>query len=165
MPFVRQPMILLVSEDPALLSAIEPVLRSTGVEVRIAMSSEHAMDICQEVAAPALLLLDGMLHDVQASRVLANVRETERGPHIAIVLLADTVEDEWHGRLMEGVLDDLIPRSRGNAHWRVRLEMVLRTYHRIGGVESVAGVAAGVRADGRADRCVQPDDVGDDAIS
>lgn len=131
MPIVHQPTILLLSDDPALLSTVEPVLRSIGVETKIALSAEHAIAACAEQVAPELILMDGSLQGSQAGRVLAAVRETVRGPHVAVVLLADSVSEEWAGRLAEGVLDDLIPRDPGNPHWRVRLETVLRTYHRM----------------------------------
>lgn len=131
MPIVRQPTILLVSDDPALLTTVEPVLRSTGVEVKIAFSAEHAIAACAEHESPDLVLMDDNLAGSQASRVLAAVRDTLRGPHIAVVLLADAVSDEWSGRLAEGVLDDLIPRDERNPHWRLRLQIVLRTYHRM----------------------------------
>ena len=131
MPVVRQPTILLVSDDPALLSALEPVLQSTGVEVKIALSAEHAIAASAAQEAPDLILMDSNLQGSDASRVLAAVRDTLRGPHIAVVLLADGVSEEWRGRLVEGALDDLIPRDRGNPHWRIRLDTVLRTYHRM----------------------------------
>lgn len=131
MPIVRQPTILLYSDDPPLLSVFEPVLRSTGIEVRIALSEEHVIAACADLAAPDLLLVDGNLPDVKASQVLAAVRDTVQGPHVAIVLLADSISAEWSERLAEGVLDDLIPRDPENPHWRLRLDMVLRTYHRM----------------------------------
>ena len=131
MPFVRQPTILLASDDPALLSEFDPILRSTGVAVKVALSAEHAIAACSEQEPPDLILMDSHLEDSQASRLLAAVRDTIRGPHCAIVLLADSVSEEWSGRLAEGVLDDLIPRDKGNPHWQLRLDAVLRTYHRM----------------------------------
>lgn len=131
MPSESRPIILLASHDPALLAAIEPIVSSSGAEARVALSGEAVLAAVQGPSAPNLMLLDCELPGMLPGQLLAMVRDALGGHRYPIVLLADTVSVEWEARLQEGVLDDLIPRSIANAHWRVRLDAVLRTCHRM----------------------------------
>src|SRR5580698_1816346 len=131
MPVVRQPTVLLASNDPVLLGSIEPLLRLSGVSIRIVLSPEEARAALLAPTPPDLALLDVQLAGEETDRLTAAVRESAAGLQFPIVLLSDEVTDEWSARLAEGVLDDLIPRSINSPHGRLRLDIVLRTYHRM----------------------------------
>ncbi len=131
MPVVRQPTVLLASNDPVLLGSIEPLLRLSGVSIRIVLSPDAARAALLAPTPPDLALLDVQLAGEETDRLTAAVRESAAGLQFPIVLLSDEVTDEWSARLAEGVLDDLIPRSIHHPHGRLRLDIVLRTYHRM----------------------------------
>lgn len=135
MPSELRPTILLASHDPAVLAALEPVLSAGGAETKVVLSGEAALSALIAPRLPDLALLDIELPGVQLSQMLASARGATGGYRYPIVLLADAVTDEWAARLQEGVLDDLIPRSPANPHWRVRIDSVLRTYHRMRDLE------------------------------
>jgi DNA-binding response OmpR family regulator len=123
--------LLLASHDPALLTALEPVLAASGAEVKVVLSGEEALAALHAPRLPDLALLDMELPGIPLGQLLAAARCATGGYRYPIVLLADEVKDEWAARLSEGVLDDLIPRSPENPHWRIRLDAVLRSYHRM----------------------------------
>jgi diguanylate cyclase (GGDEF)-like protein len=57
------------------------------------------------------------------SQLLANARASAAAT-LPILLIADTVTQEFSDRLAEGVIDDLIPRAADLAYWRLRIDQV-----------------------------------------
>ena len=55
------------------------------------------------------------------------LRTETAGRRFPIVLIADTVTEEWADRLAEGVIDDVILRGEEMAYWQLRLDLVQRT--------------------------------------
>ena len=133
MPTQFSPSYLLASPDPVLLAALEPVLAAAGVQVEIVLSLEAALASIAHPQAPTLALLDttlpGMDPRMNIERLLATVRAGETTARLPIVLISDTVTQEWIDRLAEGVIDDLILRTAELPYWRLRVEMVLRNRH------------------------------------
>ena len=119
---------LLASSEPALLTASEPVLLAAGVRVEVVLTAQAALEAMTSATPPALALLDANLAGMPMGQLLAAVTEagSKRFP---IVLISDTVTDEWINRLGEGVIDDLILRGDEIAYWQLRLDRVLRTHH------------------------------------
>jgi two-component system, cell cycle response regulator len=118
--------ILLASSDPALLKVMEPLLLSMGAHVEIVLSAEAALASVGGLNHPGLLLLDETLPGMATAQLLAVVRAQIDGPCFPIVLIADTVTQEWIDRLADGVVDDLILRSGEPAYWRLRIDSVRR---------------------------------------
>lgn len=123
--------LLLASHDPALLAALEPVLAASGAEVKIVLSGEDALAALHAPHLPHLALIDTELSGVPLGLLLSSARGAAGGYRYPIVLLADEVTAECAALLTEGMLDDLIPRSHAHPHWRIRLDAVLRSYHRM----------------------------------
>jgi diguanylate cyclase (GGDEF)-like protein len=73
---------------------------------------------------------------------LASARSDSVGRHNPIVLISDTVTQEWIDRLAEGVIDDLVPRSIDPAFLHLRLQAVLREHRRSHELEMLREVAA-----------------------
>jgi len=73
---------------------------------------------------------------------LASARSDSVGRHYPIVLISDTVTQEWIDRLAEGVIDDLVPRSIDPAFLHLRLQAVLREHRRSHELEMLREVAA-----------------------
>ncbi len=123
---------LLASHDPALLAAAEPVLAASGIRVNTALSIEAALAAMTAPNSPSLVLLDvnlpGMEPCTSVPQMLAAVYASRKGHGFPIVLISDTVTEEWSNRLTEGVIDDLIQRAVAPMHLRIRLETALRNH-------------------------------------
>jgi diguanylate cyclase (GGDEF)-like protein len=127
------PIFLLASPDPALLAALEPALVASGAQVEVVLSLEAALDSIAAPRALTLALLDtslpGMDPRMNIERLLASARAGDNANRLAIVLISDTVTQNWIDRLAEGVIDDLILRTAEIPYWRLRIEMLLRNRH------------------------------------
>jgi two-component system, cell cycle response regulator len=139
---------LLASPDPALLAAIEPVLLACGAKVEIVLSLEAALSSIAGPEPPALALLDATLPGLDPrmniERLLAAVRfqSEDCASPLSIVLISDTVTQNWIDRLAEGVIDDIILRTAEIRYWRVRIEMVLRIRNKSRELETFREAAA-----------------------
>ena len=122
------PIFLLASSDPALLTAIEPVLLATGARVEIVLSAEAALIAITAPIPPTLALIDTNLSglDQGIDHLLTAVRVDISNRRLPLLLIADTVTQQWRNRLSEGVIDDVIPRASDHAYWRLRVAMALR---------------------------------------
>jgi two-component system, cell cycle response regulator len=126
MPSDTPPTFLFASHDSALLSAVEPMLSATGARVEVVLSAEAARAAITGGNPPSLLLLDANLPGMPTGQLLAAARAQTDGPGFPIVLIADTVTQEWIDRLADGAVDDLIPRSAEIPYWQLRIDLVLR---------------------------------------
>ncbi len=125
------PVFLLASAEPALLSAYEPILAANQASVEIFLSAEAALPALTAAHAPTLALIDVQLPGMEINRLLAAARAEATGRRFPILLIADTITQEWIDRLAEGVIDDLLPRSTEPAFLRLRVEAVLREHRRL----------------------------------
>jgi diguanylate cyclase (GGDEF)-like protein len=127
------PIFLLASSEPALLSAIEPVLLATGARVEIALSAQAALAIITAPIPPTLALIDTNLSgsdpdsDHAIDDLLTAVRVDISSRRLPLLLIAETITQQWQDRLAEGVIDDVIPRASDPAYWTLRVAMALRT--------------------------------------
>jgi len=117
---------LLASPDTDLLAAIEPTLLAAGTRVEIVLSAQAALASISGQRSPSLVLLDAELPGMPMGQLLAAVRAEAESARLPIVLIADTVTQEWIDRLAEGAVDDLILRSAESTYWQLRLDLVLR---------------------------------------
>jgi diguanylate cyclase (GGDEF)-like protein len=124
------PVYLLASPDRALLADLEPVLAADGARVEIFLSAEGALLALTAAHAPTLALIDVNLPGMEIGQLLAMARTKAVGRRYPIVLISDTVTQEWTDRLAEGIIDDLVPRSAEPSFLRLRLQAVLREHHR-----------------------------------
>jgi len=134
--------ILLASPEPALLATVEPVLRAAGTRVEVVLTAEAALNAMKAPHAPELALLDAGLPGMPTGQLLAALRAETGERRFPIVLISDTVQQEWVDRLAEGVIDDVILRADEVAYWRLRLECVLRDDRSVHELESLREVAA-----------------------
>jgi len=145
------PVFLLVSPDPALLAELEPVLTADGTRVEVFFSARAALLAMTATHAPTLALIDvnlpdfihhGMDPGMSMGQFLASARADSAGRPYPIVLISDTVTQEWIDRLAEGVVDDLVPRSIEPAFLHLRLQAVLREHRRSRELEMLRDAAA-----------------------
>jgi diguanylate cyclase (GGDEF)-like protein len=125
------PVFLLASNEPALLAALEPVLAVNGARVEIFLSAEAALPALTAAHAPTLALIDVNLPGLAIGQLLAAARAEATGRRFPIILICDTITQEWIDRLAEGILDDLLPSSTEPAFLRLRVEAVLRDHRRL----------------------------------
>jgi diguanylate cyclase (GGDEF)-like protein len=143
---------LLASPDQALLAAVEPVLLTFGATVEIVLSLEAAMAAIAGPEPPTLALLDASLPGLDPrmniERLLAAARASslavseDRVIPLSIILISDTVAQDWIDRLAEGVIDDLILRTAEIPYWRLRIGMTLRSRHKAHELETFREAAA-----------------------
>jgi diguanylate cyclase (GGDEF)-like protein len=130
---------LLASPEPSLLAAFEPVLAASGAHVEIVLSAEAALAALTAARPLTLALLDTKLMDQESvnapgldmGRLLAAAQTEHGGPRLPIVLISDTVTEEWLSRLAEGVIDDLLPRTTEPTFLCSHLDTVLRTHRMV----------------------------------
>ena len=126
MPSHASPAFLLASPDPALLSAVEPVFLAAGARVEAVLSSEAMLAFLVRGNRPALLVLDARLPGMPIGQLLAATRAIYDGPRFSVVIIADTVTQDWIDRLADGAIDDLILRPAELAYWQLRIDLLLR---------------------------------------
>jgi diguanylate cyclase (GGDEF)-like protein len=136
------PVFLLASHEPILLKEIEPMLIASGARAEIVLSAEAAYVAMTAPNPPSLALLDVNLPGMGMTELLAAVRADAGGRRFPIVLISDTISQEWINRLTEGVIDDLIPHAAEQAYWRLRLDLVVRNHHRMRELELLREAAA-----------------------
>jgi diguanylate cyclase (GGDEF)-like protein len=142
MPANSTPVFLLASPDPALLTGLEPVLAVGGARVEIFLSAEAALSALTAADAPTLALLDVNLPGIEMGQLLATARAETADRRFPIVLISDTVTQEWIDGLAEEVIDDLLPRTFQPAFLRLRLEAVLRNHGKSRELELLRETAA-----------------------
>lgn len=130
-----QPSTLLISRDPTLIAAVQPVLHQAGMAGSIAFSPKLALSEFTTPRPPCLVFydIDAAGNDGESAfcHWLTEARAAAHGHIVPIVLFADSANEEWMNCLADGALDDLIPRSVASPFWRVRLTLVLRTWQRL----------------------------------
>ncbi|MGH9589761.1 MAG: GGDEF domain-containing protein [Terracidiphilus sp.] len=121
------PTCLLASPEPALLALVEPILLASGTRVEVALSAQTALDLIEAGTPLAMALIDANLHGMDIGDLLIRARASCTNG-FPIVLITDTVTQDWIDRVTEGLLDDLILRAENPAYWQVRLRMALQTH-------------------------------------
>jgi diguanylate cyclase (GGDEF)-like protein len=141
MSALAQPTFLFASQDPHLLTAIEPTLLAAGARVDILLSAQVALASISGPRTPNLILLDAQLPGMPIGQLLAAIRAEAQGARMPIVLIADTVTQDVIDRLADGAVDDLILRSAESSYWQLRLDQVLRNQRMAHELETLRDVA------------------------
>jgi diguanylate cyclase (GGDEF)-like protein len=106
------------------------------------LSADPALVSLTAPHPPALALLDVRLPGMSTGQLLAAARAEATGRSFPIVLIADTVTEEWADRLTEGIIDDVVPSTSELAFLRLRLEAVLRHHRRARELDVLRDAAA-----------------------
>lgn len=141
MPARALPRFLVASPDSTLLVALEPLLLASGARVEIVLSARAALAAMAKPDPPALVLLDTGLPGMPLGQWLSQARAQADGTHIPIILIADTVTQEWIDRLAGGTVDDLILRSAEFPYWQLRVDLALRNRRMAQELESLRDAA------------------------
>ena len=114
--------ILVVDDEPAILAAIAPLLRSRGYEVLTAMSGHAALESVPR-DAPDLVILDLGLPDLDGVVVCSQIRETRNTP--ILVLSARGAEND-KVRALDAGADDYVTKPFGTEELLARIRVALR---------------------------------------
>jgi two-component system cell cycle response regulator len=137
MPVKNPSTFLLASPEPELLAAMEPVLLDAGARVEIVLSAEAALTAMTALSPLGMVLLDTRLPGMETGQLLAAARAESSQKDFPIVLIADSVNEQWMDRLAEGVIDDIILRAAAPSYWQLRLDRVLRSQRMTRELESL----------------------------
>lgn len=136
------PEFLLASNSAPLIAALGASLHDCGEQVRAVASPQVALEAMLGEPVPCLVLIDAGLPGMPIEQLLAAGRAGNDDRRFPIVLISDDGMLGWKDRLAEGVIDDLFPCSMPPFHWRVRLEIVLRTFRHIRELEHLRETTA-----------------------
>jgi two-component system, OmpR family, KDP operon response regulator KdpE len=114
--------ILVVDDEPNILSTLAPLLRSRGYEVSTAMSGRSGIETVER-EQPDLIVLDLGLPDIDGVEVCRTIRESGNVP--IVVLSARGAEDDKVRALDLGA-DDYVTKPFGVAELRARIRVALR---------------------------------------
>jgi two-component system KDP operon response regulator KdpE len=114
--------ILVVDDEPNILSTLGPLLRARGYDVLTAMSGRAAVQTAER-EAPDLIVLDLGLPDIDGVEVCRVLRETLKTP--IVVLSARGAEDDKVRALDIGA-DDYVTKPFGAEELLARVRAALR---------------------------------------
>jgi diguanylate cyclase (GGDEF)-like protein len=134
------PTILLASPEPALLSAVEPVLLASGPRVEVVLSAQAALAAISAHPQLSLALLDVNLPGMETAQLLAAARYA-CGGRFPVVLIAEALTPDIAGRISAGILDDIILRSADPAYWQHRIGAVLHAHRLAREIDSLREAA------------------------
>lgn len=118
----QQPRILLVDDEAAIQRALGPLLRARGYEVDIASTGVEALDVFRS-RAPALVVLDLGLPDLEGTDVCRRIRNASPAP--IIILSARGSEADKVNALDLGA-DDYVTKPFGPEELLARIRVALR---------------------------------------
>jgi two-component system, OmpR family, KDP operon response regulator KdpE len=116
------PKVLVVDDEPNILSTLAPLLRSRGYEVSTAMNGRSAIEIVDR-QQPDLIVLDLGLPDIDGVEVCRTVRETSNVP---IVVLSARGAEEDKVRALDVGADDYVTKPFGAEELLARVRAALR---------------------------------------
>jgi two-component system, OmpR family, KDP operon response regulator KdpE len=114
--------ILIVDDEPSILAAMGPLLRSRGYEVSTAMSGRGALEAVERIE-PDLVVLDLGLPDIDGVEVCRLLRDGRSTP--VIVLSARGAETDKVAALDAGA-DDYVTKPFGTEELLARVRVALR---------------------------------------
>ena len=135
--------VLVVDDEPAILAAVAPLLRSRGYEVSTAMTGTACLEAVQQLS-PDVIILDLGLPDIDGVEVCRLIRDSGVTP--IIVLSARGAEPEKVSALDAGA-DDYMTKPFGAEELMARLRVALRRSEPVSNGDDVI-----VRGDLRIDR-------------
>jgi two-component system, OmpR family, KDP operon response regulator KdpE len=116
------PQVLVVDDEPNIVSTLAPLLRARGYDVSTAMSGRSAIEIVER-QKPDLIVLDLGLPDIDGVEVCRAIRETSNVP---IVVLSARGTEEDKVRALDLGADDYVTKPFGAEELLARVRAALR---------------------------------------
>src|SRR5438105_14225154 len=119
------PRVLVVDDEPNITELVAMALRYEGFTVKTAATGRGALSAVSQFA-PALVILDVMLPDIDGMEVLK--RLNSGGPKVPIIFLTakDATEDKVHGLTIGG--DNRVNKPFSIEQLMARVRVVLRRH-------------------------------------
>jgi len=114
--------VLIVDDEPAILAATLPMLRSRGYEVRTAASGQAALESVER-GEPDLVILDLGLPDIDGVEVCRLLRDGRSTP---IIVLSARGAEADKVRALDAGADDYVTKPFGAEELLARIRVALR---------------------------------------
>jgi two-component system KDP operon response regulator KdpE len=114
--------VLIVDDEPSLLAAMAPLLRSRGYEVSTAMSGRGALDALAH-DQPDLIVLDLGLADADGIEVCRSIRD---GSSVPIIVLSARGKESDKVAALDAGADDYVTKPFGTEELMARIRVALR---------------------------------------
>ena len=129
--------ILLATAEMELIQRIQPLFVAVGARVEMAPTAESAliaMSGARSGVLPDLAFLDAALPGNLQNILIAARAEGQQFP---VVLISDTVTQDWNTYLETGVIDDLILGRSEPDYWLLRTGLALRSRRYLRAIEEM----------------------------
>ena len=150
--------ILIVEDEPDLLSTLEYNLQREGFETRAATSGEEALRLAEHEPRPDLVLLDVMLPDLSGTEVCRRLRHKDPLRRIPVIMLTARVEEIDRVIGFEAGADDYVVKPFSVRELLLRVRAVLRRAVRTDETLTEETVFGRLKLDPSAHRCCVDDD-------
>ena len=120
-----KPHVLIVEDEPALVTMLRYNLESEGYRVSEAVDGEEAILLVIE-EPPDLILLDWMLPSLSGIEVCRRIRRNESARDVPIIILTARGEDSDRVRGLDSGADDYITKPSSPRELMARVRAVLR---------------------------------------
>jgi len=118
--------ILVVDDDPDILSATSRILKKAGYSVIEGSSGKDALELAQQ-QMPDLLLLDVILPDIKGIDVLKKLKKDRQTKQIPVILISSIKTDSFDQTIaLETGADQYIARPIPNRELLARIQAFLR---------------------------------------
>ncbi|MBU0613688.1 response regulator [Patescibacteria group bacterium] len=105
---VNEKIVLLVEDDKAIVDAIKRFFERDRVKIHIAKDGQEGLEVAQDIK-PDLILLDILMPKVDGITMLSQVRDTDWGKDIAVIILTNLASKEKQKKSKElGVVEYII---------------------------------------------------------
>ena len=127
----ENPVILIVDDTPENVDVLAGILRES-YQIRVALNGPKALKIAQSDPAPALILLDVMMPEMDGYEVCRQLQADDRTRRIPVIFVTARSEEEDEARGFGiGAVDYITkPVSPAIVQARVRTQLALTQSHR-----------------------------------
>lgn len=118
--------ILIVEDEPDLVTTLEFNLQREGYRTRTAMTGAQGLELALQEPVPDMILLDLMLPDLSGTEVCRQLRQQDGTRHVPVLML--TAKDEEIDRVVgfEVGADDYVAKPFSIRELMLRIRAVLR---------------------------------------
>ncbi|MDP6953243.1 MAG: phosphate regulon transcriptional regulator PhoB [Alphaproteobacteria bacterium] len=120
-----QPNILLVEDEPSIVTVLSYNLKREGFEVREATDGEEALTMVKE-RKPDLVILDWMLPSVSGLEICRQLRRNRDCQDMPIIMLTARAEEDDRVRGLDSGADDYVTKPFSPSEVIARVRAVLR---------------------------------------
>ena len=121
-------LVLIIEDEPDLISPLDYNLRRCGYQTRIATTGESAIRALDREPTPDIILLDLMLPDVSEYEVYERIRSNEETARIPIIIVSALSTDADRVNGIERGVDDYVIKPYSPRELILRMSEVLARY-------------------------------------